>query len=317
MTKTKIILLLLLALFIMPAAGAAEYTVKSVPNPRLADRNSYVSNPDGIISSINVQAINRALRQLEDSLGVEVAVVALESIGENDARMFATELFKAWGIGKKGVDNGLLIQLITEPSQRSVVFETGYGLEGVLPDAICYRIQQQYMIEDLRAGDYSDGMFNGVMAVKDYLFASDLERSEMIGDTEEMDETIAMILVIFCVIVCPLLILAFAIFAYFWKRRKQKCPRCGRKTLAYVKRETLRAPTYQAEGLAADIYRCSNCGYTRNKKHTISRLQRSAGPIIIGGGGLGGSRGGGFGGGFGGGSFGGGRSGGGGSISRF
>ncbi|MDL2208634.1 TPM domain-containing protein [Parabacteroides sp. OttesenSCG-928-O15] len=311
MNKTRLISFFLLLVLSLPVVMATDYTVKTVPNTKLTDRNSYVSNPDGILSATDVQAINRTLRQLEDSLGVEVAVVALGSIGGNDARQFATDLFKAWGIGKKGEDNGLLIQLITEPSQRSVVFETGYGLEGVLPDAICKRIQQQYMMDDLRAGEYSAGLLNGVMAVRDYLLASDLERSEMVGgDEEDLGE---MFLVIFLIFVFPLLILVFAVFAYAWKRRRRTCPRCGKKTLRYVKRETLRAATYQAEGLAVDVYRCTNCGYTQNENHTISRLHRSSGPIIVGGGS------GGFGGGFGGGggSWGGGRSGGGGSISRF
>lgn len=55
---------------------------------------------------------------------------------------------------------------MTDPPQRSVVFETGYGLEGVLPDAICYRMQQRYMLPDFKAGDYSAGMQKGVEAVK-------------------------------------------------------------------------------------------------------------------------------------------------------
>lgn len=99
----------------------------------------HVSNPDGIITPDDASRINQLLNVVEDSLGIEVAVVAVNSIGDQDARMFATDLFKHWGLGQKSKDNGLLIQLVTEPSQRSVVFETGYGIEGVLPDAICYR----------------------------------------------------------------------------------------------------------------------------------------------------------------------------------
>ena len=120
--------------------AAADYTIETIPNVRLSDRYNHVSNPDAIIRPDDVARINRLLQTVEDSLGIEVAVVAVESIGENDARMFATDLFQHWGLGKKGEDNGLLIQLVT--GQRAVVFETGYGLEGVLPDAICYRLQQ-------------------------------------------------------------------------------------------------------------------------------------------------------------------------------
>lgn len=292
--------------------GAAEYTIQTIPNVQLQNRNQYVSNPDGILRQDVVEAINQQLAQLRDSLGIEVAVVAVESIGDNDPRMFANELFKLWGIGKREDDNGLLIQLITAPQQRSVVFETGYGLEGVLPDAICYRLQQTYMVPDMKSGDFSLGMLRGVVAVKDYLMASDYERSLIAGEEGDGEPPWWFFLLI--MFGMPLFILAVALLAYYQKRRPRICPNCGQKSYQYVGRETLRKPTYKAEGLAVETYRCKNCGHTDRKNHRISRLQESAGPVIIGGG----SRGGGFGGGgFGGGGFGGGRSGGGGSISRF
>lgn len=183
----RLALLLLFPLW-LSAAASPSYTIETIPNVRLADRNNYVSNPDGIIRSDDAARINSLLRTVEDSLGIEIAVVAVKSIGDNDARMFATDLFQYWKPGKKGKDNGLLIQLVTDPPQRSVVFETGYGLEGVLPDAICYRMQQRYMLPDFKAGDYSAGMQKGVEAVKNYLMASDYERASIVGDEQEMDD---------------------------------------------------------------------------------------------------------------------------------
>lgn len=315
MHQTKVLLwFIFLLLLPVNRATGAEYTLKTIPNTRLTDRNNHVSNPDGILLPADVLYINQALQLLEDSLGVEVAVVAVESIGQNDARQFATDLFQLWGLGKEKKDNGLLIQLVTERSQRSIVFETGYGLEGVLPDAICYRIQQNYMIADLREGNYSAGMLNGVMAVKDYLLASDYERVQMVGAEEEDDIALFYMLMIFT-IGFPLLILAVSVWAYKYKHRKRICPNCGQRTYAYVRRETVTKATYRAEGLAVDIYRCTNCGHTDRKNHILSKLHQSSGPIIIGsGGGFGHGGGGGS---FGGGSWGGGSSGGGGSISRF
>lgn len=297
--------------------SAKDYTIQSIPNTRLSNANSYVSNPDGIISAGDEAAINRALRTLEDSLGIQVAVVAVESIGDNDARMFATDLFKYWGIGSKKEDNGLLIQLVTEPVQRSVVFETGYGLEGVLPDAITYRIQQRYMIPDLKEGRYSEGMVKGVDAVKDYLLASDYERSEMVGSgAQSEDAPLGVILLL--IFGFPVLFVIIFMVIHRIQRRPRICPRCGKKTFAYVKREVVQQPSYRAPGMAVDIYRCKNCGYTEKHNHPLDRLSRTGtGAVIIGSGGGFGRGGGGFGGGFGGGSWGGGASGGGGSISRF
>lgn len=306
----------LLLLSLLPQHLAAkDYTVETIPNVRLSDGTNHVSNPDGIISPEDVARINRLLQTVEDSLGIEVAVVAIESIGDNDARMFATDLFQHWGIGKKEKDDGLLIQLVTEPTQRSVVFETGYGLEGILPDAICYRLQQKYMIPDLKAGNYSAGMLKGVAAVKEYLMSSDYERAVMTGNPSRQTEGNDLFLWIFLVLAI-LFPSGIFLLTSFLKYRPRICPRCGQKTLVYAGQQIIQKATYQSEGLAEEIYRCKNCGYTDKKNHRINRLRRSAGdPIIMGGGrGFGGGFGG-FGGG--GGSWGGGRSGGGGSISRF
>lgn len=314
----------LLLLFYFPIyinVWGIEYNVETVPNVRLNDRYNYVSNPDNIISAADVARINQLLRSLEDSLSIEVAVVALESIGNNEARTFATELFRKWGIGKKADDNGLLIQLTTEASQCSVVFKTGYGLEGVLPDIICYRLQQRYMVPDMREGNYSSGMVKGVEAVVDYLKASDYERADIAGTaTQTGEEELPLGALLLLVLLFPGLILLFALFAYQRKHRKMKCPNCGKKTFAFVKTETIRQATYRAGGLEEEIYRCSNCGYTERRPKNTNRLRGGGGPFVFGTPGSfggGGSRSGGGFGGFGGGSFGGGRSGGGGSISRF
>lgn len=179
-----------LALLAAGHAFCAPFTVSSVPNVRLADAAAHVSNPDGILSPDAVAAVNRQLADLERATGTEVAVVALKNVGDNDARMFATDLFKHWGLGKKGKDNGLLILLVTDPPERSVIFETGYGLEGVMPDAIAYRLQQRYMIPDLRKGDYGAAMVKGVAAVSGFLTATADERSVMAAPlpTEDQDD---------------------------------------------------------------------------------------------------------------------------------
>ena len=113
------------------------------------------------------------LSQLEDSLSIEVTVVALPSIGEDIPAEFAHKLFEHWGIGKKADDNGLLILLVLD--QRKVTFATGYGLEGVLPDALCFRIQQNEMVPWFRKNDFDRGMTEGVRAVTLVLYGSDYE----------------------------------------------------------------------------------------------------------------------------------------------
>lgn len=149
------------------------YNVEDVPNPRNESVFNWVSNPNHILEQSSVEKVNRMLSQLEDSLSIEVAVVALPSIGEETTTEFAHKLFEHWGIGKMADDNGLLILLVLD--QRKVTFETGYGLEGVLPDALCFRIQQKAMVPWFKNGDFDEGMVQGVQAVTLTLYGSDYE----------------------------------------------------------------------------------------------------------------------------------------------
>lgn len=159
----KQLLLFFLTLLISPVVLATGYTVNSIPNPKTANQNTYVSNPNNILSTDVVTQINVLLDSLESQNGTEVAVVAVESIGSEEINSFATKLFKEWGIGKAKQDNGLLVLFVLD--QKKVKFETGYGIEGVLPDAICKRIQMQKMIPYFKNGDYNGGMIAGVEAI--------------------------------------------------------------------------------------------------------------------------------------------------------
>lgn len=203
--------LVLAAVLFSGAALAAPFSVKSVPNAHLRDKNSYVSDPGKVLRPDATAAVNKTVAALERRTGAEIAVVVLKDVGDNDAREFATDLFRHWGLGKKGKDNGLLILLITEPPQRSVIFETGYGLEGVLPDVVCYRLQQRYMVPDFKKGDFSAGMVKGVDAVAAYLAADKSERTAMTAPqkNEQPDDDTASVIIV-------LLFIAF--FLYLARR---------------------------------------------------------------------------------------------------
>lgn len=312
--------LLAAVLFLLWAdlAQAENYTVESLPNVHLSDRTRYLSDPDGLIGPDDRAAIDRLALDMDQKLGVEVAVVVVRQIADQEARQFATELFNHWGLGKKGRDNGLLILLVTEPPARSVTFETGYGLEGVLPDIICYRLQQQYMIPDLGADRYGPGLLKGLRAVSAHLFEHYSQESGTFSPaapvenaSQGADGDNAMTSIDFWLIILMVAFIVFFLFKAAAKYRPRICPKCGQKRFRLVQIVTVRAATRHQEGLQEYIYRCSNCQHTEKHPHTTSRL-RNSDSGGFGGGGFGGGGGGG-----GGGSWGGGRSGGGGASSRF
>ncbi|MDD3322269.1 MAG: TPM domain-containing protein [Paludibacter sp.] len=146
---------------------AVEYTVKTVPNAITTNAHAFVSNPDGILNSGAVAQMNNLIDSLKSQTGAEIAVVALNSIGYADIKNFATDLFAEWGIGKAKQDNGLLVLFVMD--QKKVTFEPGYGLEGVLPDAICNRIQTQVMIPEFKKGNIDAGMMAGLQQIGQYI----------------------------------------------------------------------------------------------------------------------------------------------------
>lgn len=158
----KRICTILLLLMFVSLLRAAEYTVDQVPNVHLADGRRFVSNPDGILSPETVNRLDQMLLNMQETNSSEVAVVVLQSIGNTDTALFATELFTRWGIGKQN-DNGLLVLLVLD--QQRIIFRTGYGLEGLLPDAICKRIQLQYVQPRFKEGNYDQGMLDGMTAI--------------------------------------------------------------------------------------------------------------------------------------------------------
>ena len=256
---------------------------------QILDATRYTSNPDGILSQSAVEAIDRACDSLHSASRAQIAVVAIEDIEGDDVFQFAIDLFSAWGVGGKSSDNGLGILLVTE--KREIRFVTGYGLEGVLTDAMCKRIQQRYMVSHLSAGDYSTGMVEGVAAVARIISGSE----ELSAQSDESDEDfIIFILSFFGFVVLLIAIVSIAV----WMSRK--CPKCGKHTL--VRTTSVKISSTRQYNIMLHTYRCSNCGHTKEQQE---KIYKSSGGTYVGGGrGFGG--GGSFGGGFGGGSFGGG-----------
>ena len=267
----------------------------------LQDRTRYVSNPDGILSESAVATMNQILYQLEQNTGIQTLVVAVTGIEGGDCFDFAYRLGKEMGVGQKGRDNGLVILLSTD--ERCIQFATGYGLEGVLPDAICKRIQSRYMVEPFGKGDWNTGMVEGIRAINGYLDGS----MENIGGEEEED---MLPLYLFgALMLGGLGLFGFAVWS------QNRCPKCKKHKIQRISSQTLS----RANGFITEetTYLCQNCGHTFTRKTKSSdpnfRGPRGgSGPIFMGGG-FGGRGGGGFSGG----SFGGGSFGGGGAGSRF
>ena len=298
----RMTLLCLLLLSGSLSLQAKEYTIKEIPMVHLQDRTRYVSNPDNILSPSAVATMDSILYALEQKTGIQTLVVAVTGIEGGDCFDFAYRLGKEMGVGQKERDNGLVILLSTD--ERCIQFATGYGLEGVLPDAICKRIQSRYMVEHFGKDDWDAGMVAGIRAVNGYLDGS----MENNGSEENEDMT-------FLYLFGAFMLGGIGLVSYrAWKQNR--CPKCKKHQIQRISSRTL--SRLNGTIVEETTYLCQHCGHTFTRKSSSTdpnfRGPRGGGPTIFMGGGGFGSRGGG---GFSGGSFGGGSFGGGGAGSRF
>lgn len=292
--KRRIGLILVLLAVAVATAAAKSYRTDEIPQVQRMDRDRYVSNPDGILSGAAVARIDSLCGALRRQGLAQVAVVAVDEIDGGDPFSFAIALFRSWGVGDARNNNGLGILLVR--NQREIRFVTGGGLEGVLPDAICKRIQLQFMLPAFREGDYDTGMIAGMEAVSTVL----VEGAEALPPEEEDAPGWLILLITVLVLGLPS---ALVVMTY---RQQHRCPNCNQVALVQIAEGTPRIA-----GRVVEIdrtFRCKKCG------HVVKRTDRNGGGggIVLGGGlggfggGLGGFGGGSRGGGFGGGSFGGG-----------
>lgn len=152
----RIFLTYILLIAAVAAAVAQGYTPAQVPNVQVADRNSYVSNPDGLLPAGAVDSLNRILGAVWEQTTAEPVVVALSSLAPGyDENTFANDLFDLWKIGKADKDNGLLLLIVGDTRRYTV--RTGSGLGGVLPDALCSSIMRNVAVPLYRKGDLGAG----------------------------------------------------------------------------------------------------------------------------------------------------------------
>lgn len=137
------------------------------PAPTFPSLTGRVVDQAELLSPAAETAITEKLATLESQTGDQLVVVTLNSLQDREIEDYGYQLGRAWGIGKSENDSGAL--LIVAPNERKVRIEVGYGLEGVLPDAVASTIVQTAILPAFRAGDYPAGIDKGADAIIEIL----------------------------------------------------------------------------------------------------------------------------------------------------
>ena len=141
-------LLALLALCV--AALAADL-------PALSGR---IVDQANLLPAAEREALDTQLADLETKSGIQLVVATVNSLGGQEIEPYANTLFRAWKLGEKAKDNGVL--LLVAPNERRVRIEVGYGLEGTLTDALSKVIIANAITPRFKAVDFVGGITLGV-----------------------------------------------------------------------------------------------------------------------------------------------------------
>lgn len=147
------IVLIALACIVGDVCMAQVPAKPAKPSP-IVDMAGIINN-DSLTTALNAQ-----LDSLSKKTGNQIVIVTVNDFGGKNPRTFAIELGKKWGIGSRTFNNGIVIVVKPKNDKGNglIGMATGYGLESVLPDALCKRIQNNAMLPHFKEGDYAAGI---------------------------------------------------------------------------------------------------------------------------------------------------------------
>jgi uncharacterized protein len=140
---------MLLALLFPLIVAAAE----------IAPLKARVTDLTGTLNAQQRGALEQTLAEFEARKGAQIAVLLLPTTQPETIEQYAVRVQESWKLGRKGVDDGVL--LVVAKNDRKVKIEVGYGLEGILPDAIAKRIIEDDIVPRFREGDFYGGIRAG------------------------------------------------------------------------------------------------------------------------------------------------------------
>ncbi|HEX4634566.1 MAG TPA: TPM domain-containing protein [Rhizomicrobium sp.] len=131
--------------------------------PKFPALTGRVVDDAGILSSDTKSDLTRKLAALEQKTSRQLVVVTLSSLQGYEISDYGYQLGRSWGIGQKGLNNGILF--IVAPNEHKTRIEVGYGLEPIVTDAFSSVVIQTQVLPKFRSGDFNAGVEAGVDAL--------------------------------------------------------------------------------------------------------------------------------------------------------
>ena len=160
----KLLSLFFIGLLSFSSIFAADDCIPSKPKPA-----RLVNDFAEVLSAQTEQALEQHLVNFNDTTSTQIAIVTVNDMCGYDRAAFAYEIGESWGVGDAKFNNGVVIMVKPKVgrSKGQAFIATGYGVEGVLPDAICKRIIENEMIPYFKKNDYDGGIIQAAKVVMD------------------------------------------------------------------------------------------------------------------------------------------------------
>ena len=145
-------------LFLILAFRAFTQNIPAKPNPpRL------VNDFGNVLNTEQRASLERKLVAYDDSTSTQIVIVTVETTGDLDIQEYALKILREWGVGNRTTNNGIVI--VAAVNDRTVRIETGYGMEGVIPDITARQIIADEITPNFRSGNYYGGFDEAVNAI--------------------------------------------------------------------------------------------------------------------------------------------------------
>lgn len=196
----KIISILVLLLLSVVAFSQSNFDPESLLKQAPA-KEVLVNDFTGTLTQEQKDALERKLVAFDDSTSTQIAVVIIPSLNGNEIADYNVKLFRAWKVGNKKTNNGVVLLIAKE--DRKLNITTGYGVEGALPDITCKEIIDEIIVPQFRGNDYYRGIDRGttaiMQAVKGEYTAPKGYRSKGKGNTSGKAIIIIILVIIFLI----------------------------------------------------------------------------------------------------------------------
>ena len=155
MKKLALIIALLLSVC---AFAQIDKVIPARPNPP-----HLVNDLANVLTPEQEQALENKLVAYDDSTSTQIVLVTIKSLSDYPIEDVALQILRRWGVGNKEKDNGIVV--LASIDDRKIRIETGYGMEGAVPDAISRNIIENDIVPNFKVENYYRGFDNATTSI--------------------------------------------------------------------------------------------------------------------------------------------------------